>query len=90
MKFDEAYSGNVFIKSHPVFEESEAVLYGMPMDWTVYCTPLGLLRNRRWAATFSTRRGKTLPRLCTFRRTPLNHSRWLAVHFSVTLHRLLV
>ncbi|MFZ7823557.1 agmatinase [Priestia sp. 40] len=38
MRFDEAYSGNVFIGSHPVFEESEAVLYGMPMDWTVsYC-----------------------------------------------------
>ncbi|WP_350300704.1 agmatinase [Peribacillus frigoritolerans] len=39
MKFDEAYSGNVFIKSHPVFEESEAVLYGMPMDWTVSFRP---------------------------------------------------
>ncbi|MCK1994575.1 agmatinase [Peribacillus muralis] len=39
MKFDEAYSGNVFIKSHPDFEESEAVLYGMPMDWTVSFRP---------------------------------------------------
>ncbi|MDM5210113.1 agmatinase [Peribacillus sp. NJ4] len=39
MKFDEAYSGNVFIKSHPVFDESEAVLYGMPMDWTVSFRP---------------------------------------------------
>ncbi|MFD4816257.1 agmatinase [Peribacillus butanolivorans] len=39
MKFDEAYSGNVFIKSHPSFEESEAVLYGMPMDWTVSFRP---------------------------------------------------
>ncbi|MDF9758749.1 agmatinase [Peribacillus simplex] len=39
MKFDESYSGNVFIKSHPVFEESEAVLYGMPMDWTVSFRP---------------------------------------------------
>lgn len=39
MKFDEAYSGNVFIKSHPVFEESEVVLYGMPMDWTVSFRP---------------------------------------------------
>ena len=39
MKFDEAYSGNVFIKSHPVFEESDAVLYGMPMDWTVSFRP---------------------------------------------------
>ncbi|RBN40159.1 agmatinase [Priestia megaterium] len=25
--------------SHPVFEESEAVLYGMPMDWTVSYRP---------------------------------------------------
>ncbi|MGW6297947.1 agmatinase [Peribacillus butanolivorans] len=39
MRFDEAYSGNVFIKSHPSFEESEAVLYGMPMDWTVSFRP---------------------------------------------------
>ena len=39
MRFDEAYSGNVFIKSHQNFEESEAVLYGMPMDWTVSFRP---------------------------------------------------
>ncbi|UYP08154.1 agmatinase [Priestia megaterium] len=39
MRFDEAYSGNVFIGSHPIFEESEAVLYGMPMDWTVSYRP---------------------------------------------------
>ncbi|HHY73807.1 MAG TPA: agmatinase [Bacillus bacterium] len=39
MRFDETYSGNVFIKSHPHFEESEAVLYGMPMDWTVSFRP---------------------------------------------------
>ncbi|CAH0345037.1 agmatinase [Bacillus sp. CECT 9360] len=39
MRFDEAYSGNVFIKSHPDFEESEAVIYGMPMDWTVSYRP---------------------------------------------------
>lgn len=39
MRFDEAYSGNVFIKSHPSFEESEAVLYGLPMDWTVSYRP---------------------------------------------------
>lgn len=39
MRFDEAYSGNVFIKSNPSFEESEAVLYGMPMDWTVSYRP---------------------------------------------------
>lgn len=39
MRFDEAYSGNVFIKSHPSFDEAEAVLYGMPMDWTVSYRP---------------------------------------------------
>ncbi|OLS41244.1 agmatinase [Bacillus sp. MRMR6] len=39
MRFDEAYSGNVFIKSHPSFESSRAVLYGMPMDWTVSYRP---------------------------------------------------
>lgn len=39
MRFDEAYSGKVFIKSHPNYEESKAVLYGMPMDWTVSYRP---------------------------------------------------
>lgn len=39
MRFDEAYSGKVFIKSHPHFEDSVAVLYGMPMDWTVSYRP---------------------------------------------------
>jgi agmatinase len=39
MRFDEAYSGNVFIRSHANFEESEAVIYGMPMDWTVSFRP---------------------------------------------------
>ncbi|GHH97962.1 agmatinase [Neobacillus kokaensis] len=39
MRFDEAYSGNVFIKSHPNYEESRVVLYGMPMDWTVSYRP---------------------------------------------------
>jgi agmatinase len=39
MKFDEAYSGNVFIGSHPNYEESSVVLYGMPMDWTVSYRP---------------------------------------------------
>lgn len=39
MRFDEAYSGNVFIKSHPNFEESWVVLYGMPMDWTASYRP---------------------------------------------------
>ncbi|MFD0050818.1 agmatinase [Actinomycetes bacterium NPDC127524] len=39
MRFDEAYSGNVFIKSHSNFDEAEAVIYGMPMDWTVSYRP---------------------------------------------------
>ena len=39
MRFDEAYSGNVFIKSHPNYDESQAVIYGMPMDWTVSYRP---------------------------------------------------
>ena len=38
-RFDEAYSGNVFIKSHPNYHESQAVIYGMPMDWTVSYRP---------------------------------------------------
>jgi agmatinase len=39
MRFDEAYSGNVFIGSHPSYEDSRIVLYGMPMDWTVSYRP---------------------------------------------------
>jgi agmatinase len=39
MRFEEAYSGNVFIKSYPNYDEAEAVIYGMPMDWTVSFRP---------------------------------------------------
>ncbi|WP_232697941.1 agmatinase [Brevibacillus daliensis] len=39
MRFDEAYSGKVFIRSHQDYEESQAVIYGMPMDWTVSFRP---------------------------------------------------
>lgn len=39
MRFDEAYSGKVFILSKPSYEESDAVIYGMPMDWTVSFRP---------------------------------------------------
>ena len=39
MKFDEAYSGNVFIGMNSNYEEAEMVLYGMPMDWTVSYRP---------------------------------------------------
>ncbi|MFC5711571.1 agmatinase [Thalassorhabdus alkalitolerans] len=37
--FDQAYSGKVFIASSPSYEESDIVLYGMPMDWTVSFRP---------------------------------------------------
>lgn len=39
MRFDEAYSGKVFIMSKPSYEKSRAVIYGMPMDWTVSFRP---------------------------------------------------
>lgn len=39
MRFDEAYSGNVFIGTNSDFPESKVVLYGMPMDWTVSYRP---------------------------------------------------
>jgi agmatinase len=39
MRFDEAYSGQVFIASCPRYEESQAVIYGMPMDFTVSFRP---------------------------------------------------
>lgn len=39
MRFDEAYSGKVFIMSRPTVEESDVILYGMPMDWTVSFRP---------------------------------------------------
>lgn len=33
--FDKAYSGDVFIGSQADFDSAQAVIYGMPMDWTV-------------------------------------------------------
>lgn len=39
MRFDEAYSGKVFIASRPDWKEADAILYGMPMDWTVSYRP---------------------------------------------------
>ncbi|UOR11217.1 agmatinase [Halobacillus amylolyticus] len=39
MRFDPAYSGKVFIMSRPNEEEAEAVIYGMPMDWTASFRP---------------------------------------------------
>ncbi|SDM52021.1 agmatinase [Sediminibacillus halophilus] len=39
MRFDEAYSGKVFIMSRQDAEAAEAIIYGMPMDWTVSFRP---------------------------------------------------
>lgn len=39
MKFDEAYSGKVFIGAHPDYQDSEVVIYGMPMDFTASFRP---------------------------------------------------
>jgi agmatinase len=39
MRLDQAYSGNVFILSSDHYESSKAVIYGMPMDYTVSFRP---------------------------------------------------
>jgi agmatinase len=39
VRFDEAYSGRVFIASTSDLDAAETVLYGMPMDWTVSFRP---------------------------------------------------
>lgn len=39
MKLDQAYSGNVFILSSDQYETAQAVIYGMPMDFTVSFRP---------------------------------------------------
>ncbi|KGP74176.1 agmatinase [Pontibacillus yanchengensis] len=39
MRFDEAYSGKVFIMSRPEVADCNVVMYGMPMDWTVSFRP---------------------------------------------------
>lgn len=39
MRVDQAYSGNVFIASCDDYEASRAVIYGMPMDYTVSFRP---------------------------------------------------
>ncbi|WP_226036263.1 agmatinase [Aquibacillus saliphilus] len=39
MRFDEAYSGKVFIMSRPSADKADAIIYGMPMDWTVSFRP---------------------------------------------------
>lgn len=39
MRFDDAYSGNLFIASKQDYAASKAVIYGMPMDFTVSFRP---------------------------------------------------
>ncbi|MBD2845590.1 agmatinase [Paenibacillus sp. IB182496] len=39
MKLDQKYSGNVFILSSEDYNEAKAVIYGMPMDYTVSFRP---------------------------------------------------
>ena len=39
MRFSDAYSGNVFIASSSDYAASKAVIYGMPMDYTVSFRP---------------------------------------------------
>jgi agmatinase len=39
MRFNQAYSGNVFIASSEDYESAQAVVYGMPMDFTVSFRP---------------------------------------------------
>jgi agmatinase len=39
MRFDQAYSGNVFIASSEDYASAKAVIYGMPMDYTVSFRP---------------------------------------------------
>jgi agmatinase len=39
MRLDQAYSGNVFICASDDYENSRAVIYGMPMDFTVSFRP---------------------------------------------------
>ncbi|MFQ3546362.1 agmatinase [Halobacillus rhizosphaerae] len=39
MVFDHGYSGKVFIMSRPEEEPADAVIYGMPMDWTASFRP---------------------------------------------------
>jgi agmatinase len=39
MRLDQAYSGNVFILSSDDYDSAQAVIYGMPMDYTVSFRP---------------------------------------------------
>ncbi|MBH8597894.1 MULTISPECIES: agmatinase [unclassified Thermoactinomyces] len=39
MRFEEKYSGNVFIGASTDLEAAQAIIYGMPMDWTVSFRP---------------------------------------------------
>lgn len=39
MRLDQAYSGNIFIASSEDYDSAQAVIYGMPMDFTVSFRP---------------------------------------------------
>jgi agmatinase len=39
LRFEQAYSGNVFIASSDQYQDAHAVIYGMPMDYTVSFRP---------------------------------------------------
>ncbi|RKD23023.1 agmatinase [Ammoniphilus oxalaticus] len=47
MKFDEAYSGNIFIGAQQDYERAQVVIYGMPMDYTVSFRPGSRFGPRR-------------------------------------------
>lgn len=47
MRFDEAYSGNVFMGSQLHPEDAQVILYGMPMDWTASYRPGARLGPKR-------------------------------------------
>lgn len=47
MRFDDAYSGNLFIAAKQDYEKARAVIYGMPMDYTVSFRPGSRFGPRR-------------------------------------------
>ncbi|MDI3327785.1 MAG: agmatinase [Alicyclobacillaceae bacterium] len=47
VRFDPAFSGEVFIGAAANYSEASAVIYGMPMDWTVSFRPGARLGPRR-------------------------------------------
>ncbi|MDI3256665.1 MAG: agmatinase [Kyrpidia sp.] len=47
VRFDPAFTGEVFLGATPDYGEARAVIYGMPMDWTVSFRPGARLGPRR-------------------------------------------